>query len=725
MVLRFSANGPRASWLCLLLLGTEPAFALESLDEESLSAVSGQSGIDIELRKTSAIPAANMSWVTDSGTSTSCTTGGTANRQGCVLLAPALSGVGGPLLLQQTLDVGSGASNGGVAWTLAWQPLLLQTSSLTLSTPTVDYSSRSVGSLGVYSQGYLRYSNQVGLYNNGGNTARLDFSSSGDVIYRQGAVGQPELSLGNFLFANRFSTGAAAGQADGMGKVAVDSQGLLVTAPYTDSDLLFDLMFKASPGSSFDTASRSPIVQFGWTGGLVNPVVRLGSGGVGYGTYTAGAYTYYDITGTNGGGARSDGLNLNTSWDFDTDFALILGQAGGNRTQARLTNWRRMGGASAVPMLSMPLTFDILQNGAGPAGLCFGGGFASGSPIQGSCTSAGGSWVPSAVPAGKAALGILLRDGHLHAYSQNLEVRDPSSATPNVVYDWSLVTTMGKVDGDFYFYPEGRAPGVALGTTTTGLKADLALAIQSPGFWDKANSSSAAVRATAGAGWATNMHFMFADTKVGGVAGQQYGVGMLNSDLLWTAKDLYFRVTNSDSGYTLIPGGLWLQTDAGSAYRFRGLFGGGNLLDLSAPTSLFLMDMNLSTSRFIFALSPTTPVAGDAPIGFTGLLDLDGNAYLSLGEVSSPSSTFRLSSVSGRIAWKNGTVNLVSGQNSADGLPRLTVSNDLLFGASADLGAGGGAPGLASVGFGSENFGRIVYPGGTWHSDVTIRTPSN
>jgi hypothetical protein len=383
-------------------------------------------------------------------------------------------------------------------------------------------------------------------------------------------------------------------------------------------------------------------------------------------------------------------------------------------------------------MLTMPITLDVLQNGVGPAGLCFGGGFTSGSPVQGSCTAAGGTWVGNGLGAGEAAFAVMIRDGRLHAYNQQIEVRDPASANPVTVYDWSLLYTFGKLDADILLTPEGRNPGAAVTTNAIGLRADVTLAAQSPGYWQKANSASAATRATAGTGWATNTHFMLADTKVGGVTGQQYGVGIVNADLLWVVRDMYFRVLAGDSAYPLIPAGLWMQTDTGASYRFRGLLGGGNLQDLSAPTGVALIDLNLATSRFIFALNPTAPVAGDAPIGFNGLLDFDGTAYLSLGEISNPSAAFRLYDVVGRVGWKNGSVNLVSGQNTADGLPKLAIANELLFGSSAnftDPGAavptGGGAALVGKAGFGSENFGRIALPAGTWHSDVSIKIPGS
>ncbi|MCD6059863.1 MAG: hypothetical protein K0S16_174 [Moraxellaceae bacterium] len=733
MAARSSAD-PRRALALLALLVPAGASALEALDDAGLAAVEGGDGITTVIGNPGSLSLNQLRWHTDNaGAAPGACTGGIANRQACTLLGGTLSGAdGNPLALTATLDAFSSAGVPGLGLAVNWQPQLLRLNTLTFATPTVDYSSRTLGQVGLYSQGGLSLRNSGGVFNSSGNTALLDFSATGDLIYRQGGAGSPELSFGNLSFSNRFTSGAAASHATAAGLVGIDLQGLLFSAPYTRSELLFDLMFKSAP-TDFDRSGRSPMIKFGWSGGLVNPQVRVMPGGIGYGTYTSGSSTLYDISGSNGGGARSEGLNVSASWDFDSDFAFVLGQAGGNGTQARMTNWRRMATVpTSTPMLTMPITLDVLQNGVGPAGLCFGGGFTSGSPVQGSCTAAGGTWVGNGLGAGEAAFAVMIRDGRLHAYNQQIEVRDPASANPVTVYDWSLLYTFGKLDADILLTPEGRNPGAAVTTNAIGLRADVTLAAQSPGYWQKANSASAATRATAGTGWATNTHFMLADTKVGGVAGQQYGVGIVNADLLWVVRDMYFRVLAGDSAYPLIPAGLWMQTDTGASYRFRGLLGGGNLQDLSAPTGVALIDLNLATSRFIFALNPTAPVAGDAPIGFNGLLDFDGTAYLSLGEISNPSAAFRLYDVVGRVGWKNGSVNLVSGQNTADGLPKLAIANELLFGSSAnftDPGAavptGGGAALVGKAGFGSENFGRIALPAGTWHSDVSIKIPGS
>ncbi|MFP5440122.1 MAG: DUF6160 family protein [Gammaproteobacteria bacterium] len=733
-----SVDLARVTLLAALLAAGTGTRALESMDDSTLSGIAGRDGIEIDTTSSSGLSLQQFRWITDSGavlpSAANPCTGGVADRHACTIIGnTTLAGVGGPLAMQLRLDAGAASTAGDpyVGAVLDWNPMALTLGSLTYNTPTVNYSANSIGSISFQSDGLFQLVNRGGLFNSSGNHAFLNFTATGDIIYRQGGAGSAELSFGNFQFTNRFSNGAAGGQLDGPGRIGFDNQGLIVSAPFADTDLLFDLAFKAAP-INFDTSGRNSIILFGWTGGLANPQLRLSPGGTAYGTYSTTAnnlsgasYSYFDHNGTQGGGARSEGININASWDFDSDFSWVIGQAGGNRTQVRFSNWRRMGSpASPPPMLAMPVTFDVMQGASGQDGLCFGGGFTAGVPTQFGCSLTAGEWISAGVPTGNAALAVQIRDGHLHAYNQTVEVFDPTSAAPYSAYRWSLLYTFGKLDANIFLYPQGRAAGVPLATTSTGLRADITLAAQSPGFWDRATSSVAATRATAGAGWATNTHFMLADTAVGGNNAVQYGVGLVNADLLWRVRDMYFRVTAGDAGYPLLPGGLWLQTDTLAQYRFRGLFGGGDLTNLVAPTAVGLIDLNLQANRFIFVLSPQAPVAGDAPIGFDGLLDLDGTSYLSVAEVSSPSSSWRLHSVGGRVGWKDGTVNLVSSQNAADSKPRLAIDNDLLFGTSATFGDGPGAPLVGTVGFGTETFGRMALPAGTWHSNVTIKIPN-
>lgn len=706
--------------------------ALQALDDASLSAVSGADGISLYLGDTQDITATQMKWVTDDNSldDLSCS-GGIANQHACTQINNLrLGGANGTGSWSTRLDIDAatdGNGNGLIGLTGSWTPQRLVLGGITLNTASQDASARSLGSFAIQSQGNFFYANR-GLLFSGGNTAQLNFHADGDIFYRQGNAGAAEFSFADFVLDFGFTGGAATNHAAANGRVGVDASGVYMDGPFARADVEFDLAFKGAP-TDFDVLGRDRLFHFGWHGGLVNPLWRLGAGGFGYGTYMNGANTFQDYDGSQTG-VRSQGINLLTQWDFDTDFRLDIGEAGGNGTVASLSNWTRLGNAPG-PMFSFPVMFDVIQGGTGPAGLCA-GPFTSGVPANAvSCTGAGGEWISSDGPgANEAAFAALVRDARLLAYGSRIQVTDPALGGTVTPINWGLAFTYGKLDADIFLYPEGRADGAAPGTTNTGIRTDITLLAQSPDAWRRANSNSAAVRSTAGNGWQTNTHFMLVDTAAVGGSGHT-GVGFMNGDILYRARDLYLRVTDGDSGYPDLPGGLWLQTDNLAQYRFRGIFGGGDMADLTydSTVKISLVDVNLSTDRFLFALNPlpVDGVTGAAPIGFNGLLNFDGTASMTFGEVSSPQSRFYVNDVSGTIAWRNGSLSMISGQNTPDGLPQFAIRNDLMLGQSAHFGGDSAAlaqPLVGTIGFGTEDFGRIALPAGTWNSEIIVKIPN-
>lgn len=692
---------------CLLLLFLcSPLWALTAISDEELANVKGQDGLSITLDSPGGIQASQLQWQTDTGSADpACTgSGGVADQQACtVMQSLSLEGAeGNALSTSMTLDVGAANGNPYLALQGAWQPAWFRVAGITLETPTnPGYVDHSFGSVGLYSQGEASLINQ-GIFNSDSSEARFSFSLDGDLIYRQGDEGAAEMSWGNLVFNNYFSDGVANGHNPAGGTVKVIPEGVVIQAPHTYTDLRFDLMYHPSP-QGFDRTGRKPLIHTGWRGGLDNALVRIGSGGVGY-DQTNGLYNY--------DGSRSEGLNILSEWDFASDFSWVLGHAGGDRTRIHFQNWQRLGNASG-PMLSMPVILDVLQNGAGPTGLCFGGGFLAGQPVSSNCTGDGGSFHGSIPGTGESALAVLIRDGHLHAYNRTIRGINLETAW-NKEYDWSLVYTLGKLDADILFYPEGPNGG------KTGLKTDITLMAQSPGYWKAANSTDPEVREKAGKDWQTNTHFLLADTD------SNQGAGIINADLLWKARDLSLRVMSPDdaahSQHHELLGGIWLTTDTLSRYRFRGLLGAGQMDDLQDnKVSAALMDLNLSADQFLFVLSPDEN--SEDVIGFDALMHFDGNTYLSLAEISSPQSSYRLYDMQGSLAWKEGGISIRSPSNAPDGIPRLTIENELLMGESANFGAGPGDPLVTRVGFGGEEFGRMALPAGNWHNELTVKVP--
>jgi hypothetical protein len=700
------------------------AMALTPLADDDLAGVAGHDGLMVDLQTQTS--ADQLRWITDGAGVGGCE-GGTSNQHACTILRDITleAAAGGPARMTIGMDVGSDAGSAPwLALQAAWEPQRLVLGGLTLQTAAADYASRSLGQIALYSEGTLNWLNREGLFNSLGDYASFDLDSSGDIIYRQGDAGRPELSFADLMFSMYFSSGAASGHVPQQGRVALTGSGMELGGQYANVNLTFDLAFKAQP-DGFDRSGRSGIVYFGWQGGLVAPLQRLGGGGFGYNSYTLDGWLYQDYDGSRTG-ARSEGLSLLSEWDFDSDFELVIGEAQGNRTYAGFGDWRRFGGSSG-PAFSFPVIFDVIQNGVGPAGLCA-GPFASGVPSESSCIAEGGEWFPSGVPVGSAAFAALIRDARLLAYSTGIRVVDPQASGGVTPINWGVLFTYGKLDADIFLYPQGRADGAILDTTDTGIRADITFLAQSPDAWRRANSSSASVRASATQNWRTNTHVMVADTSSALVPSGLMGVGFMNGDIIYRARDLFLRVTDGDSAYPALPGGLWLQTDSLAQYRFRGIFGGGDLTDLSYGNvvKISLIDVNLQTNKFIFALNPlpVDAITGAAPMGFNGLLDFDGGSYITVGEVSSPQSQFFVRDVGGRIAWRDGSLAIVSGQNTSDSLPQLAIRNTLDIGQSAGFGGTGGQPLIGTVGFGTENFGRLAIPAGTWNSEVILKIPN-
>lgn len=699
------------SWSLLILLPAT-GMALTPMDDSSLSAVSGRDGLTVNLGSADGIKADQITWLTDEGA--------TDREARTHFRDLSWTGQNGnPMRATFNMDVGSDGTNPMAALEYAWDPGFYEIGAFTLETPTnTAFVDQSLGQLGWYSEGSIKLVNQ-GLFRSDGSFAQLDFNMTGDLILRQGDPGTAELSFGNLVFANRFTNGASGGHMPANGTVGVTTDGLLIKADHTYTDFRFDLMYKQNP-DNFDRDGRAPLIHAGWTGGLSNALMEILPGGVSYDLVG----DSWDYT-TN----RSEGLLFRAQWDYDTDFGLVLGHADGDRTQLTLSDWTKLGGTPG-PMLSMDVILDILQNNTGPFGLCFGSSLTGGQPNQTLCESNGGEFLNTSVAANDSAFAFLVRNGHLHAYSSKMNVLNPSSGWSQD-YDFGLILTMGKLDADVLIYPRGAYSGNEF-TGTEGLKMDINLLAQSPGYWDKANSKDPAIRATAGNNWATNSHLMFANTASG------VGVGILNNDVLWQTRDMFIRIGDTDTNFPDMPKGLMLSSDTFARYYLRGLFGAGELDNLGSNTAnVALWQFNLAANKYRFVLYPSTKSymvpdgAGGtvseslSTIGFAGFFNLDGSSYLSLAELSMPQASFNLYNVEGSLGWKDGNVVMKSGDQNVDGAPTITIENQLLIGESVDFGnaANAGTPLIGNVGFGDQNYGRIAMPGGVWHSEIEAKVP--
>ncbi len=659
----------------LLLAFPATALALTPMDDAGLSQVNGRDGLTVNLGSATGISAEEMNWETDAGTAQQALT---------QLTDVSLTGDGTDLSASWVMDVGSDGTDPLLSLQGQWGPTRLVMGGMNITTPT--NTTPSMGQAALYSQGSLNFINR-GIFDNDGNKARLAFDLTGDWIYRQGGPGSAEMSFGNLEFSNRFTTGAANNHAAGTGTFAIDNLGIKVASAFTESILQFDLMYNDS-ATDFDTSGRTAMMHAGWIGGLTDALVRVSPGGVGIDALSP----------------RTQGLNVLTQWGFDSDFILNLGHAGGNDTQLQFRDWRMLGN-TVGPMLKMELALDVLQDGAGTGGLCFG--------VTGLVCGAG-EYFDTRADLDQSAFAILVRDSYLHAYSESIAVDSLVNVDTATAYDWSVILTMGLLESDILVYPGGPF------AEPEGFRLDAAVMVQSPGYWAAANSSNAATREAAASGWATNSHFLFADI------GADVGIGLMNVDVLWNADDFYFLLGQTDPTFPGLPSGMMLGTNALSRYQVRGLLGAGSPSDLGSNVAkIALWDLNLSANQFRFVLYPTT-AGGSEALGFDAFMNLDGSSYLTLAEVSSPQSAFQLYNVTGSLGWGNGSITIRSENETADNLPSLTIKNELYIGQNADFGQTGVDhldPLIGSLGFGDQNYGQIAMPGGVWHSEIVAKIP--
>lgn len=678
------------------------------MGDTELAGVAGRDGLTVALDSAGGINAGSVIHSNDTGQ---------AYGASAILEGLAVQGVGGPLELSANVDVATVSGEPVVRIQGSWSELIAAVNDWSLGAPLTSRAdlsdpgwlsakSASLGSVGIQTAGSLTLE-APGLFDSAGSNAFLDLTSTGALFYRQGTQGRPELSFRNFSLGARFTDGVGG---LGTGTFGIDNDGLLVAADHMDLDLFFDLYYADSPGVGngyFDPAAGQSMILFGWEGGIDNASLRLGSGGAGTQTYTSGL-EYFDYDGAVTG-SRTEGISFVTEWDYGNNFAWRLGQSSssGTEVEVRFTDWQRLGGlASPVTRdFRLPLILDTVTDTHYPGGICFGGNLpGSGSLTGASCGSVGGTYEDLAPQS--PAFAMIMRDGGLHAYNSVVEVIDGATTD---TFNWSLLYTFGKLDGNVWLYPELR-------NGNPGLKADVLLAIQSPGYWQAAQANDP----NAAAGWASNTHFMIADTNTtvdidnDGSGGDQFAFGVMNADLIWKATDLFLRVT-APGEITGFPGGFTLESSSPTQYRFRGMLGGGNLEDMSDPVRMALVDVNLETDQFIFVLSPA-PDPNEEFVGFDGLLDFNGNAFLSLAEPSNPDADIRLESVSGRIRWLDGRVELTSSADNVDGRPALSITNDLLIGSTA-----GGDPLRGEVSLGNERLGEVVIPSGKFYSSITLK----
>ncbi|WP_144401632.1 hypothetical protein [Isoalcanivorax pacificus] len=700
----------RAGLLAGSLVFSVSAATLEPLTDMELSQSTGQAGLAVSLETDSPITAQQVTWAMDA--ENAATTASLILKNLSVEWADSAD---------FTLDVGADA----VMLTGSWSELQARIGGIAHS----GEPNNTMGSLAINTSGSFLLINEGGPFNTNSDNAVLNYTSEGDIFWRQRDIGgAPELGLLDFVIGIDIPKGT----------VGLDANGVLIAAPEADFDLTFDLSFAAATTNPYDKADHDGLVHTGWRGNLRNVDLRLMGGGAWEGT----TGSFYDLS------ARTEGLNTDLKLDFGEEFVWIIGQPHQARARAEFSGWQRLGaqpgfssGARvARPGVAMadydfrlPLTLDALRAGSDPGGICFGGATTGGSLTSSACGAAGGEYVY--LSPDDNTLAMLIRGAGLHAYNTKVEIweREYSGGAwgehiKTDEFNWSLLYTFGEFDGNVFIRPEASGSDV-------GFRADMVLGFQSPGYWHAAQNKFAGVVAGDPASdprarWATNTHFMIGDTEAGEAG---FGIGLVNADVLWRVEDMAVRLVNPATAssyrlngdvlrHTLSPG-VWLETDrkgqgVAAQYNFRGMFGGGDLSNLEDLVQGLLLDVNLETDRFVFVLGAN---GGENYVPFEGLFDFNGNAYISIAEPSVPTAAWRIHNVSGALLWKDGRIQLSSGVETVHGRPELTIANYILLADTAIQGSV--LKGDISLGE-NDNFGSIVIPSGVVYSSVSIR-PQN
>lgn len=712
--------------LALGLCSSALASALETIDDGALADVSGQSGIDLYIRSNA---------IGNSATSVLLNIDdGSANEAGLLQSGLQLTSIGNqgaatttPFVAHTTLDVATVGGLPAIALQTDWTRMR-SSHALNVVDAAGTPASNGFGTMAMDSAGSFRLTGVNGLFNGGSSNAARQLhltigtpqvgqatpGSYGQVYYRQGGVGSPELVLDKIYLDLGLTpgTGGSFGFCDpaaagGCGSFGTGRNGFYLNAPHLDFNTSWAVNYRGSPTGSFTTANGDSggLAYWGWTGGFDNAELLVSAGGIWAPT------PGYDPLQP---ASRSQGLNLAFHGDYDSNFVWLVGQAGG-RSLLRFGNWTKLTGAPYA--LNVPnLTLDVINANQGPGGLCWGAsayGTAAGPCSTATFTRSSGKVVTGQflnLPPTATNLALAVRQFSLQAYSSNVQVLDDMNGnglftdTVNVngkniaeteTYPWGLIYTFGTLDGNVYLYP-GNAAG-----TGNGMAADIMLMSQS-----FANGSNKLLG---------NTNFMIADTTTG------MGIGLFQSNLLFAARKMY---TN------LLPTGIQMTTND-ARLAIQGRFGGGSVPNLTQVNVISDWDINLEFSRLeslLYAASSNgypylgfetrmTLVNSSSSIAST---DADGS-YFALAEPSRPDVEFRVANLTGDLETKNGRLFLISAAdnvNAPDQVRRLQIAQDIYIGSSV---SGGGAPLIGEVKFSGASLGRIAIPSGQWYSSMTLK----
>lgn len=525
----------------------------------------------------------------------------------------------------------------------------------------------------------------------------------------------------------------------------------------------------------------APMLQFGWLGALKDARLIWGPGGA-----WASDGSWDDQN------SRPGGLRLESRWNYVTaanaatlgdpekEFRWRFAEAGGEQVGIELGDWRNMPGVDYAHDWKL-IAMDVIPGGSGgPGGLS--GGLCWGGASNDSSTACGGQGELLRLSAGDVnglgfdseedydALAIMVRDGNILAYSNKVNIL---GATETIDVGWGLIYTLANVDGNIYLYPGGNpSDDVALGgqgnSLQSGIYGDILLMGQSlndsgdqmlplnraenwdgnADYWDHENF------------WDRGMHFMIADTEAceGGALdcapGEEgMGIGLIGSSLLIGANDTRIWVKPAWDADTYNGGIDLLSPQARIA--LNGVFGGGTIPNGEQLVTGALVDINLE-GLLNLRLSPSPNDCADVggcflgysmaarlyDIGEDGLYPQGSNelasgrgSYIAVAELNRPDMAYTLGNITGDFAITNGKADMIDKAEEGDDSYKLRLSNDILFGSTANarllngVEGGGVLPGaetaqpfmINDIALGPDRMGAVAIPSGQWHLSTTLR----
>lgn len=698
------------------LIHSLPSLSMEALSESEMAAVNGQDGITVRLQNETGISADQINWTMDEN----ATNGAGDSLQNSLRIGkPGIAGDGFSLTpigpggapashdLDITLDLDAYTNSEGrpgLGIDARWDRMRARIDSMSVSD-----DSRSFGTMALDSEGRFALFGDGGLFNansdhaslllNVGNVDASDPDPSnwvvdnpGQLYYRQGTPTDPESTearLDNLGFLLNMRQGT----------LGIDSDGLLVSsAPgsRTDFNLTFDVVANANSSFQKDPASDLPMLFFGWRGGLENFDFRLKPGG-----------TWLPD------GTVTEGITTSLGFDLADDFQVVIGEAGDDRSFLEFTDPQSLPNTLSPGRKDVEfgaLTLDAISPGQGVGGICFGGSNSLG-PLSG-CSAESFASLPAElieIPPSDTGLALIARDWGLHTYSSKVSFRDDFDSSLDIENQgWALIYTLGDLASNVYLYPQ----------LDGGIRMDAVAAIQTLGTSQQER-------------WENGTHFMIGDTDM------NVGIGLVGSDVLFATQDMGINLSLSD-------GGLRFHSEQGTRLQLRGMFGGGEIPDMSTPVNISYFDMNLEFDEFAFNVLPHLNGEYLNFGGFFSFANLnndfsndtggahghDDGSYISLAEPGFDrlDVDFRLDNIRGdigipaNVVGSGGKIDLISASSASDNVPKLRIESNMNIGTLATSPSGApGDPLLFDVEFGGSHLGSMAIPSSKIYSSITLK----